>query len=885
MKLFLKIFGVLFLILIVGLIALPFFLEGNIEKIVRRTAEKQVNADVDFTKIELSLIRNFPKASITVNDLKIINRAPFEKDTLLDAKQITGMLSFSQLFKGVENGISIDKILIDNAKVNVLVNKSGQTNYDIAIPSTETPNTNTNEANSNFNINLNYEIKDSKISYKNPEIHLILDKLNHKGNGDVSAALTDLITETKMDLSYTMHSVTYASKMPIYLNATFELDTEKSIYTLKKNEALINHIPLNFTGFVKMLPNDDIDLEIDFETKDASFKNLLSAVPNAYQKDINGAYVDGKFNLNGGVHGIYNEDKIPLFDIHLKALNSAFKYPDLPKGVDNINLIANVVNKTGKIDDTKIDVDQFTMKIDQDTFAAEGHFYNLMTNIGGDVTANGTVNLANLHNAYPVSFSEELKGIINANLSTQFTLNDIENENYERIKRNGKVILENFEFKTEELPNKIFIDKAAINFATNKVTLDAFQLKTGKSDLSATGTLENLLPFIFADKVLQGNFDLNANRFVVSNFLSESTNDKSIAEQEKDTTKKTGELEETDKLLPGFLDISTTFLAKEVIYDNLNLKNTSGKLFLKERKATLKDVNTDIFGGTIAFNGILDSNTAKPSFDMQIDMKKLSIVEAFSSMELFQKITPIASALEGLFSTTLNLNGVLTEDLTPNLNTLKGNALASLINAEMNPAKNNLISSLDQKTNFINLNKISLKDWTTNLNFEEGKVKIKPFNFKINEDINVTASGAHAFNGDLDYTLSTMIPAKYLGSTAGGLLANLSEQEKESMQVPLPISLGGSPNNPKIGLDLKAAISDLSKQIVTTQKDKAKAQIKTKVKEEVNNQLGSKAKETLGGILSKNNSNPNDSTTTNTPKLNKDAVKEKAGKLIKGLFK
>lgn len=885
MKVLLKIFGALFLIILAALIAIPFLLEGNIEKIVRRTAENQVNAEVDFSKIELSLIRDFPKASVTVNDLKIINRAPFEKDTLVNAKEITGMISFSQLFKGFENGIAIDRIIIDQANVNVLVNTDGKANYDIAMPSSSEAEETATKEGGNFNINLNYEIKDSKISYHDTEIHLILDQLNHSGKGDVSAALTDLVTETKMNLSYKMHGVSYASKMPIYLNATFEIDTKKSIYTFQKNEALINHIPLNFTGFVKMLPNDDIDLEIDFETKDASFKNLLSAIPNAYQKDINGAYVNGKFSLNGGVHGIYNEDKIPFFDIHLKALNSAFKYPDLPKGVDNINLIANVVNKTGKMDDTKIDVDQFTMKIDQDTFAAEGHFYNLMTNIGGKITANGTVNLANLHNAYPVSFSEELKGIINANLNTQFTLNDIENEKYERIKRNGKITLQNFEFVNEELPNKIFINNAAINFATNKVTLEAFQLKTGKSDLSATGTLENLLPFVFADKVLQGNFDLNANRFNVSDFLSESTNDDSVAGQENDTTKKTGETEETDKLLPGFLDIATTFLAKEVIYDNLNLKNTSGKLFLKERKATLKDVNTDIFGGTIAFNGILDSNTAKPSFDMQIDMKKLSIVEAFSSMELFQKITPIASALEGLFSTTLNLNGVLKEDLTPNLSSLKGNALASLINAEMNPAKNNLVSSLDQKTNFINLNKISLKDWTTNLNFEEGKVKIKPFNFKINDDINVTASGAHAFDGDLDYTLSTMIPAKYLGNSASGLLANLSNQEIENMQVPLPISLGGSPKNPKIGLDLKAAVSDLSKQIVATQKDKAKAQIKTKVKEEVNKQLSSKAKETLGGILGKNNSNSNDTTAISTKKLNKDAVKEKAGKLIKGLFK
>ena len=882
MKLLFKIFGVFFILILAVLIAVPFFLESNVEKIVRRTAKAQVDAKVDFSEINLSLIRNFPKASVTITDLEIINNAPFENDTLINAKQITGVLSFTQIFKGFDKGIAIDKILIDNANVNVLVNKDGKANYDISKPSTDTP-TETSEtaSSSDFNINLNYEIKDSNIRYSDGQNILALENFSHSGKGDVSAAVTDLVTETKVDLSYEMHKVKYATKMPVFLEATFQLDQKNNTYTLKENNALINHIPLAFSGFIKLLQNEDIDIELDFKTKDASFKNLLSAVPNAYKKDINGAYVNGKFDLHGSIKGVINETRIPNLDISLSTINSAFKYPDLPKGIDAITLIATVTNKTGNSDDTRIDVDRFKMKIDEDEFTAEGHFYNLAKNLSGMVNTNGIINLENLNKAYPVELETGLKGIVKANLKTKFTLNDIEKENYDRIDRQGEVMLTNFEIETAEIPNKVNINNAAIDFSKNKVELKSLALKTGKSDITAKGTIENILPFIFADKVLKGNFNLNSTSFRVSDFLAsaatENDNNPEVATEENTTS---------EKLIPSFLNITTTFFAKEVFYDNLELKNTVGKLNIKDRKATLKDVTTDIFGGSMAFNGELDSNTTTPTFTMDLDMKKLSIVDTFLNFEMFKKMTPIASALEGLFSSTFSLKGALKNDLTPDLNSLKGNALASLINAEMNPSKNNLVNTLNQKTDFINLDKINLKDVTANLNFEDGKIKIKPFNFNIKNDINVSASGGHAFDGTMDYVLSTSIPAKYLGSEASGLLASLSAQEQENLRVPLPISLGGTSTNPKVGLDLKSAVSGLTKQIVATQKDKAKEKVKAKVTEQVNKQLGSKAKNVLGGLLGGNaKTKDTSSTNTNDTKKGKDVVKEKAGKLIKGLFK
>jgi len=87
-------------------------------------------------KIDLNLIKNFPNASVTINDLLITNQAPFENNTLISAKGIMGTISFSQLFKGFDNGIAIDKLILDQADINILVNEKGETNYNIIKPST-----------------------------------------------------------------------------------------------------------------------------------------------------------------------------------------------------------------------------------------------------------------------------------------------------------------------------------------------------------------------------------------------------------------------------------------------------------------------------------------------------------------------------------------------------------------------------------------------------------------------------------------------------------------------------------------------------------------------------------------------------------------------------
>src|SRR5690606_16981660 len=123
------------------------------------------------------------------------------------------------------------------------------------------------------------------------------------------------------------------------------------------------------------------------------------------------------------------------------------------------------------------------------------------------------------------------------------------------------------------------ISKAEMTFNPSTVTLNNFSAKTGRSDFSATGTINNLIGFMLSKKVnLKGNFNLNSNTLALNDFMSEETETTTAATSKKAATTTEG------LKIPKFLECTVTANANTVIYDNLNLKNVKGVLTIKDQQ-------------------------------------------------------------------------------------------------------------------------------------------------------------------------------------------------------------------------------------------------------------------------------------------------------------
>ncbi|OBX23855.1 MULTISPECIES: AsmA-like C-terminal region-containing protein [Bizionia] len=869
MKKVFKIIGITLLVIILILVAIPFVFQGKIKDIVKNTINNNVNANVEFSDINLSFIRSFPQAQVDVSDLEITNFAPFKDEKLASIKSISLTMSIKELFKKPSDGpVIINKFNIDEALIVLKTNKMGQTNYDIAKESDSKPAD--AETSSSFTLDVqDYSIDNSALTYIDEGANTIfyITELNHSGKGTFSGNISELDTKTSARVTLNMDSTEYLSNNTLKLDAIIGLDLPNNTYTFKENKAYINELPLEFQGYFQQLENGQ-ELDITFENPGSDFKEFLAVIPKTYSKDIANVETTGNFKLKGRINGLISEETVPQMDINILSNNASFKYPDLPKRVDNININTSIKNTTGKSEDTYVDISTLNFKIDNDQFNASGTLRNLTENMTVNAYIDGVLNLANITKAYPIELDNELSGILKAKINTAFDMNAIETNAYQRIKSNGSVQVSNFVYASEDIVNPINISNADLTFQPGIVMLNKFEAKSGQSDISATGTITNLLGFLLSDKKLQGNFNMTSNTFNVSDFM--------VADEGESETKKTTGASVPLKI-PAFLDCTINADVKTVIYDNLTLKNTKGKLAIKDQVATLNNLTTNLFDGTLAVSGDINTQKDTPNFNLKLNANAFDITESFNTLDLLKALAPIAKIFEGKLNTDIVLNGNLDSSFSPILSSVTGNAFAELLTTKTKIESSPLLNALDNQLNFIDFDKLDLKDLKTNLTFSDGQVNIKPFMLKY-KDIDIAIGGSHGFDQTMNYDLAFDVPAKYLGSDINRLIGKINDPEVNKISIPVTANMKGTFKSPKISTDLSSSVTKLTQQLIEIEKKK------------LINQGTDAIKDLLGGFTSGNTSGSGttpkdstvvqtDSTNTNTPST-ETAIKNILGGLL-----
>jgi uncharacterized protein involved in outer membrane biogenesis len=857
MKKAFKIIGIILGILLLLLILIPFLFKDKIEAKLKETINENVNAKVEWQVLDLSLLRSFPKASVNLENLSVVNNAPFAGDTLFYSKNLALEMGLLQLI--TSDALSIDNIYVEEASVNLLVKEDGTANYDIAKASEEqtSPKEETTES-SNLSLELkSYEIKDSRISYNSADAMIFLmENFNHSGTGDFSQNTFVLSTHTDAKVSFTYEGSNYLNSTAIVLDADLAMDLDQMKFSFEDNKAFVNELPLLFDGFVKLNENSQ-DVDITFKTPDSDFKNLMALIPSEYSGSLSDIETKGNFDVNGKIYGTVDDTHIPKLDINLNSKNAMLRYKSLPKQFDNVNIDLKIENTTGIVEDTKVNLNAFSFNIAKDQFSGSVLLRDLTENLKADVIAKGVLNLDNLSEAYPIEADLTLNGVLKADIETHFDMKSIENERYENIKSSGSLEVNDFVYSSVDFNNPVNISNALIKFNPKNTRLVNFEMKTGETDLKAQGNLENLIGYMLNDKDLKGNFTATSNRFNLNDFMTDVATENTKEESENKTKTEEATSAETEAFnLPDKLDINLTVDAKEVVYSNFTLRNTTGLLQLKPKAAYITQLQSNIFGGKISLEGDLNTIEKNPKMKMDFKMQDVDIVSAISDVELLKSFTPILKSLVGKITTEFKFSGDLTNDLSPILTSLSGEGLAKIITAKVDTQKMPLVQQLYSSLKGLDLGKLKLEDVFTTFSFIDGNINVQPVNFQV-EDIDVSLQGQHSLNNTMSYQAQLNIPAKYFGDDLGSELAKLTKTDLDKMKVNLPLGITGALTSPKLQIDYQAAVKDLKTQIINQQKD------------ELIDKAGDKLNSLLGG------NKPSDSTKT-------DNVKNILGNLIGG---
>jgi uncharacterized protein involved in outer membrane biogenesis len=794
----LKITGVVVAVFLVILMAVPYLFKDKIVQKVKEAANNNLQAKVSFDDIHLSLIRNFPNLSIRLNSLVIANVGPFEGDTLMAVKEFSATVDLMSVISGSQ--IDIKRIQLDEPHFHVKVMKDGKANYDIA-KSTPESQTETDTTSSAFHIALKeYAIRHAKLVYDDQSMGLYTEiyDLTHEGEGDFTQDLFVLKTTTSAEsFNLVFGGVKYFHQVQANVKADLDMDMPNFRFTFKENEIQLNELILGFNGWLAM-PAEDIDMDITFKAAKTDFKNILSLVPAVYAADFDKVRTEGKMALEGMLKGRYNEKSIPAFDIRLLVENGMFRYPDLPAGVNNVQVNLQISNPDGVIDHTVVNLSRFHVELDKEPFDATLLMKYPESDPYLKASLNGKINLDNITKFMPLEEGMKLSGAISADFKADGRMSAIEQNRFEQFNASGSISASRFLFASNDLPAAFELSTAMLAFNPWQVSLTAFNSKIGKTDIKANGTIENLFGYVLKDQTLKGAFNLNSNLIDANQFLTEEA----PADVEADTVPLSA------FEVPENIDFTLTTTINKLLYDNLTLTNVKGMCRVAEQKLFLRDVFMNMFNGSVGMSGTYNSeNIKKPAIDMDLNIRNMDIQSMVAAFETIKTMAPVSANTQGTFSSEFSMKATLHQDLSPVMNSISAQGMLDVPKAEVSDYKP--MVKVADALKMPQYKKLGVNNVKIQFVVKDGRVTVQPFQVKAG-NINMNVLGSSGFDQTIDYKIAARFPKSELGSAAnevlGGLASKLNQKGVNlsmSDVIDVDILLGGTVPSPTIKTSLK----------------------------------------------------------------------------------
>ena len=792
MKKVLKIAGITLGVLLILILVLPFAFQGKIEKLVKQEGNKMLNAQFDFSALDISLIRNFPSASITLEDFWLKGAGEFQNDTLIQAGELTAAVNLFSLFGN--SGYDISKIIIEDTKVKAIVLENGHPNWDVMKPSADTTDTEeTPTESAPIRIKLQkLSIKDLSVSYDDRQggMYAAINHLNATCSGDFGSERTtvDLSMETP-SLTYRTGGIPFLNKARLEADMNVDADFANNKYTLKDNTISLNAIQVNIDGWAAMQKNG-IGMDMKLNTNEVGFKELLSLIPAIYAKDFQDLKTDGKASLTAFAKGILGQDQVPQFEVALDVKDGMFRYPSLPAGVENINITANVKNAGGNIDATEITVSPFDFVLAGNPFSLKASVKTPMSDPDLQATAKGTLDLGKVKEVYPLE-DMTLNGTIQADMNLAGKLSYIEKEQYDQMKAAGSIRLNNMKLNLQDMP-AIDIQRSTFSFSPRYLQLSETTINIGQNDLTVDSRFENYLGYALKGSTLKGNLNISSNHIHVNDFISSDTTTVQVPETHDSTTVSSSEAGVIR--IPENIDFTMQANLKEVLFDKMKLETVNGVLTVKNGTVDMRNLSFNTMGGSITANGAYSApKGVQPHLNAGFDMKGIGFAQAYEELGLVQQLAPIFSGLKGNFSGNLKINTPLDEKMSPVMQQVQGSGSLSTKDLSLNDVKFiNQVADIVKKPS---MKDIQVKDLNLDFEIADGRVTTQPFDLKLG-DYTMNLSGSTGLDQTIDYTGKITLPSGGIGSKLGTV----------------DMTIGGTFTSPKVGIDMASLAKNAAEQ-------------------------------------------------------------------------
>ena len=818
----LKITGVTVAVILVFMLVLPFVFKDKVITIVKKEANEMLNAKLDFESLDISLFSHFPSASIELNGLTLSGIDDFENDTLVSAESIDVAVNVMSLFS--DKGFDVNYVVLDKPSIKAVKLADGRVNWDIMKPDTvdvEEEKTVEVEGESSFRLKLkNFKIVDATIVYVDDSTNMqfYTDKLNLKLSGDMSADMTDIDSKLSCkDIYFAMGGISYLKQAEAGAKLTVSADLKNNKFILKENTLSLNAIVLNLDGWVALLDDGAMDMDLKINTSEINFKEILSLIPAIYQNNFDKLRTTGNMSLTAFAKGRMAGENMPQFGLTLGVKDATLNYEGMPASVDGINIGASVSNPGGSLDKTIIDLSEFRLSMAGNPFKAALYASTPISDLNFKATADGTVHLGKIKDIYPLGDSITLSGIVTADLQFAGRMSDIEKENYQNIRGEGTLTVADMDLTMKGLP-AVAVKKAQASVSAKAMSLSQLDVKVGKSDIQAHGSLSNYLAYVLKNETIKGSLTVTSSLLDLNELMGDSETSGEETVEADTTTLSVIEV-------PKNIDMTLSADFKKILFQKMELDNVTGKLIVADGAVRMTPLSLA--------NGIYSTaeSVVRPMVNFDLDIQKASFEKTFEQLDMIQKIVPIFAKTGGTYSVKVDLKSALDSQMSPDLSSLTADGVIQSYDIQLQNIE--VFSQLATLLKNDKLKNIEAKDLKISFTIKDGKVKTSPFDMKLG-NITMNLSGVTGLDQTIDYRAKINIPG-------AGALSNVSA------------TIGGTFSKPSIKLNTDEVVKNAVTEVLGVDAEDIEAQKAAirKQAEEAGNKLIATAKSESEKLISK----------------------------------
>lgn len=782
-----KIVGITLGVILLLLLILPFAFQGKLAKLVKEEGNKMLNAQFDFRTLNISLLRNFPSASVSLEDFWLKGTGPFENDTLIQAGKLTAAVNLFSLFG--DGGYDISRIIVKDTRVHAIVLEDGRPNWDVMKPSPDAETPEDETAQETFRIKLQkLSVDNLSVVYDDRQggVFADLSRLEADCSGDFGSDRTvvDLKMETP-SLTCRTGGIPLLNKVSLEADMDVDADLAGGKFTLRENMLRLNAIQLNLDGWLAQT-KQGMDMDLRLNTNEVGFKELLSLIPAIYAKDFQDLKTDGKVTLNAFARGsMEGNTKVPQFEVNLDVKDAMFRYPSLPAGVEKINISALVRNAGGPLDATEISVAPFDFVLAGNPFSLNATVKTPVSDPDFHLTARGKLDLGKVKEVYPLD-DMQLNGLVQADLELGGRLSMVEKEQFEQMQAKGSLRLNLMKLVLKDMP-PVDIQQSVFTFSPRYLQLSETTVNIGKNDLTLDSRFENYLGYALKGSTLKGTLNVSSNHLNLNDFMSADTT-AAVAEVPADTAAM-GVIR-----VPENIDFQMQAAFRELLFDKMTLTDGKGTLLVRNGTVDMRNLSFNTMGGSVTMNGAYAAPQKKqPELNAAFDMRNISFAQAYQDLGLVQQLAPIFAGLKGNFSGNLQIDTPLDATMSPVMSAVQGKGALSTKDLSLSGVK-----FIDQVADIVkkpSLKEIKVKDLNIDFEIKDGRVTTKPFDLKLG-DYNMNLSGSTGLDQTIDYTGKITMPADGIASKLGTV----------------DMTIGGTFTSPKVGIDMASLARNAAEQ-------------------------------------------------------------------------